>query len=132
MADFPSPDVTDTSRPFWNALNEGFLVFQECEQQHRWLPARDFCPTCLSDQFKYVKAGGRAQLVSWVVYNSAMNDAFKDQVPYNVALVQLEEGPKMMTNILAPNGELKAGMDLQLEIVKQDHFKLAKFKPSSK
>jgi uncharacterized OB-fold protein len=61
-----------------------------------------------------------------------MNDAFKDQVPYNVALVQLEEGPKMMTNILAPNGELKAGMDLQLEIVKQDHFKLAKFKPSSK
>jgi uncharacterized protein len=93
------------------------------------LPARDFCPNCLSDQFKYVNAAGRAKLLSWVVYNSAMNDAFKEQVPYNVALVQLEEGPKMMTNILAPNDELKADMDLQLEIVNQDNFKLAKFKP---
>ena len=129
MTEFPRPDVTDTSRTFWDALNEGRLVFQECEQQHRWLPARDFCPNCLSDQFKYVNAAGRAKLLSWVVYNSAMNDAFKEQVPYNVALVQVEEGPKMMTNILAPNDELKADMDLQLEIVNQDNFKLAKFKP---
>jgi len=129
MTEFPRPDVTDTSRPFWDALNEGRLVFQECEQRHRWLPTRDFCPSCLSDQFEYVNAVGRAKLLSWVVYNSAMNEAFKEQVPYNVALVQLEEGPKMMTNNLAPNGELKAGMDLQLEIVNQDNFKLAKFKP---
>jgi len=129
MTEFPRPDVTDTSRPFWDALNEGRLVFQECEQRHRWLPTRDLCPSCLSDQFEYVNAVGRAKLLSWVVYNSAMNEAFKEQVPYNVALVQLEEGPKMMTNILAPNGELKAGMDLQLEIVNQDNFKLAKFKP---
>jgi len=132
MTEFPRPDVTDTSRPFWNALNEGRLVFQECEQQHRWLPTRDFCPNCLSDRFKFVNAVGRAKLLSWVVYNSALSDAFKDQVPYNVALVQLEEGPKMMTNILMPNDELKAEMDLELEIVNQDNFKLAKFKPITK
>ena len=129
MADFPQPDITDTSRPFWDALKGGDLVFQECENHHRWLPARDFCPTCLSSTFKFVKATGHAKLLSWVIYNTAMNDAFKDQVPYNVALVELEEGPKMMTNILASNDELKAGMDLQLEVVDQENFKFAKFKP---
>ena len=58
-----------------------------------------------------------------------MHDAFKNEVPYNVSLVQLEEGPKMMTNILAPNGELKAEMPLQLRVVDRGDLRLAKFVP---
>jgi len=129
MIEFPQPDITDTSRPFWDALNQGDLLFQECEHHHRWLPFRDFCPTCLSDKLTVVKACGRAKLISWVIYNTSMHDAFKNELPYNVSLVQLEEGPKMMTNILIPNEELRAEMPLQLRVVDRGELKLAKFVP---
>ena len=130
MIEFPQPDITDTSKPFWDALNEGELLFQRCKQNHCWLPFRDFCPTCLSNELTSEKACGRAKLISWVVYNTAMHEAFKAEIPYNVSLVELEEGPRMMTNILAPNSDLRADMPLQLSIVDRGDMKLAKFKPT--
>jgi uncharacterized OB-fold protein len=130
MTDFPQPELTEVSLPFWNGLKDGKLLFQSCVNGHRWLPARDFCPHCLSGDVSFVPASGSAKLVSWVIYRAAFHDAFKDRLPYNVSLVQLEEGPRMMTNVLCDVLALRADMDLILEIQPEGELRVARFKPA--
>lgn len=130
MADFPQPDITDTNRPFWEGLDGGRLLFQQCDQGHRWLPARDFCPDCLSSTFEFVQSSGRARVLSWVVYRTAFNDAFKDRLPYNVSLVELEEGPRMMTNVLCAPDALAADLPVDLIIQKEETCSVARFQPA--
>jgi uncharacterized OB-fold protein len=130
MTDFPQPDITATNRLFWEGLDQGRLLFQECDRGHRWLPARDFCPECLSSSFQFVEASGRATVLSWVVYRTAFNDAFKDRVPYNVSLVQLAEGPRMMTNVLCDPDVLAADLPVDLVIQKEDTCSVARFEPA--
>ena len=131
MPDFPQPDLTDTNRPFWEGLADGRLLFQECDRGHRWLPARDFCPECLSSTFTFVQASGRAKVLSWVVYRTSFNDAFKDRLPYNVSLVELAEGPRMMTNVLCAPETLAADLPVDLVIQKEDTCSVARFQPAS-
>jgi uncharacterized OB-fold protein len=130
MTDFPQPDITDTNRLFWEGLDQGRLLFQECDRGHRWLPARDFCPECLSSSFQFVEASGRATVLSWVVYRTAFNDAFKHRLPYNVSLVQLAEGPRMMTNVLCDPDVLAADLPVDLVIQKEDTCSVARFEPA--
>jgi uncharacterized OB-fold protein len=129
MQEFPQPEVTETNRPFWDGLKQGRLLFQTCPNNHRWLPARDFCPHCLSEKVSFVESSGRAKVISWVVYRTAFHDAFKDRIPYNVSLVQLEEGPRMMTNVLCDSNALEADMPLQLEIQSEGELAIARFRP---
>ena len=129
MTEFPQPDITDTNRPFWEGLAAGKLFFQRCANDHRWLPARDFCPQCLSPAAAFVPANGRAKLLSWVIYHTAFHDAFKDRVPYNVALVELEEGPRLMTNVLCDPAALVPGMNVMLAIEKEGELSVARFTP---
>ncbi|MFO1269919.1 MAG: OB-fold domain-containing protein, partial [Rubrivivax sp.] len=101
--DLPQPEITEVSRPYWQALREGRLVFQRCGCGHAWLPARSECPVCLASaasNARWEQASGRGTLVSWVVYHTAYHPAFESRLPYNVALVQLAEGPRLLTNII--------------------------------
>jgi uncharacterized OB-fold protein len=122
---------TELNSPYWDALEAGALVFQRCANGHGWLPARIHCPRCLSDLHEWVPASGRAQLISWVVYRRAYHPAFADRVPYNVALVQLEEGPQLMTNVvgLSQAAPLVAGMPLRLEVEREGELSVARFAP---
>lgn len=129
MTDFPQPDITDTNRPFWDGLREGQLRYQQCDQGHRWLPARDFCPSCLSSDIQFVAASGRAKLVSWVIYRTAFHDAFKDRLPYNVALIELEEGPRLMSNVLCAPDALSADLAVELAIEQEGALSVARFRP---
>lgn len=129
MIEFPQPDITDGNRPFWAGLAAGKLLLQTCENGHRWMPARDFCPHCLSSDVSFVPASGRATLVSWVIYHTAFHDAFKARVPYNVSLVELEEGPRMMTNVLCEAQALVADLPLALVIEQEGELSVARFRP---
>ncbi len=130
MTEFPQPDITDTNRPFWEGLAAGRLLIQACGNGHRWMPARDFCPQCLSSAVSFVPASGRARLVSWVIYRTAFHDAFKDRLPYNVSLVELEEGPRMMSNVLCDAEGLSADLPLDLVIEREGELSVARFKPA--
>ena len=116
VTDELQPDVDSINRPFWEGLAEGKLLFQACRCGHRWLPARAFCPACLKATWTWQAAIGRGRIRSGVVYHHAYHPAFKDRLPYNVALVELEEGPRLLTNILAPNDALRPGADVRLAI----------------
>lgn len=83
------------------ALDSKRLTFQHCTACSRnWLPPREDCPHCWSSDWEWRAASGSATVVSWVVYHTAFDKRFADRLPYNVAVVELEEGPRMVTNII--------------------------------
>jgi len=103
---FPMPEITDANRPYWDGLAEGELRYQHCLAcDESWLPPRERCPACLSDQVEWRASEGRGEIISWVVYHRAYAPHLEDKVPYNVAIVELDEGPRMLSNITgAPDG----------------------------
>ena len=113
-SDLPTPDAD--SQPFWDAAKEGrFLLARcgACGRAHHY--PRPFCPSCWSEDVSWEQASGRATLYTHsTVY---MNDLapFRDRLPYVAALVELEEGPRVMTTIVdcAPE-DLRMGMPLRV------------------
>jgi uncharacterized OB-fold protein len=123
----PAPEVTELTRPYWDALANGKLMFQRCECGHAFLPARHECPSCWSDALTWQQASGRGTLVSWVVYHIAYNEAFKNRLPYNVAVVELEEGPRLITNMVGAHESLSCDAAVRLAIETVDGVALARF-----
>lgn len=90
----------EIERFYWEGLSEKELRFQHCLAcGHRWLPPSEECPLCLGSEWEIQKASGAARLISWVIYHVPPHPDFTDLVPYNVALVELDEGPRTITNL---------------------------------
>ncbi|MBM3660516.1 MAG: Zn-ribbon domain-containing OB-fold protein [Actinobacteria bacterium] len=129
----PTPD--EETAPFWAGVNEDRLLIKHCNAcgANHFYP-RPFCPTCWSTDVEWCAASGRATLYTWsVVYNNDL-PPFNERLPYVAALVDLEEGPRMMTNVVdCPFDELAAEMPLEVvyEQVSDDPFvKLPRFRPA--
>jgi len=130
---FPLPEPTPLSKSYWDALTQGRLTFQRCRKcQHAWLPARAECPECLAAEWDWQTASGKGRVISWVIYHHAYHEAFRDRLPYNVALVELDEGPRLITNIVAcPVEAVKLGMKVSVAFEQQSpEIWLPKFRPS--
>ena len=128
---FPAPEPTELSAPYWRALDEGRLTFQKCAAcANAWLPARGECPRCLARESSWQTASGRARLVSWVVYHHGYHPYYAERLPYNVAVVELEEGPRLISNIIAGEQSLRIDMPLTLAIQREAGAALARFKPA--
>jgi uncharacterized OB-fold protein len=124
--DFPLPEMTPLSQPYWDGLKGGRLQFQHCKHcGHNWLPPRAECPECLHDDWQWAKASGRGRIVSWVVYRHAYHDAFKDRLPYNVAIVELDEGPRLITNIVNAERDGPIAVDRNVELCVEDEHGVA-------
>ena len=120
VEEFPAPELTELSRPYWDGLRLGQLTFQRCSAcGHAWLPARSECPHCLSEQWAREPASGVASLVSWVVYHHAYHPAFAARLPYTVAVVQLAEGPRLMSNVVGTDAST-LHIDQALRLVIED------------
>lgn len=103
----PSPTVTPLTSPFWLAAANGRLTAQECLScGHLRYPIAHVCPNCLNDACSWRELSGSGTVFSRVVYHRAFNESFRDQVPYIVAIVQLDEGPRMLSNIVGPDRAL--------------------------
>jgi len=129
-AAFPAPQPNETSAPYWRALDEGRLVFQRCTAcAHAWLPPRDECPHCLARESEWQTASGSAKLISWVVFHHGYHPYFATRLPYNVAVVELAEGPRLISNVVDMEDGLRIDMPLQLAIQRESGVALARFKP---
>ena len=125
---FPLPEPTPLSQPYWDALSDGRLTFQHCGKcGHNWLPPRAECPECLGPEWDWQAASGKGRVISWVIYHHAYHEAFKDRLPYNVALVELDEGPRLITNIINPQAGIKAERRVTLKIGDEHGVALARF-----
>lgn len=127
MSDFLRPEIDAINQPYWDGLAAGELRYQICERGHAWLPPRNACPECLSRSIRWQQAKGRGRIESWVVYRVAYHESFKDRVPYNVAIVQLDEGPRLITNILAAPEELRMDAPVTLTVDDRTGIPLACF-----
>jgi uncharacterized OB-fold protein len=78
------------------------------------LKGRDECPVCLSPDARAESASGGGRVVSWVVYHRAYGPSFADRVPYNVTLVELDEGPRLLTTVVEPTAALAVGARVQV------------------
>jgi len=99
------PQLDELNRPFWDACREGALVLQRCACAHIRYPIAPFCPRCLSGEYIWKPVSGRGEIYSFTVFRHAYSDAWRDRLPYVVALVKLDEGPTMISNIVAAGAE---------------------------
>lgn len=100
------------------ALLEGRLLLQRCACGELRLPPRAACPKCLATDWTWHAAEGSGRLYSWVVYHVAFHPDFRERLPYNVALVELDEGPRLITNIVDDSALLQP--DARVVFVKPD------------
>lgn len=112
----PLPQIDNWNRPFWEGARRHELVFPRCADcGHAFLPPGPVCPACRSPRLDWPKASGRATVESWVVFHQNYFKGFKDDVPYNVALVRLAEGPLLMTNVTdIDNAALARGLEVEV------------------
>jgi uncharacterized OB-fold protein len=97
---YDTPDTQDDSR-FWAEAAQGRLVFQRCDQcaALRW-PAAGVCPECLGRGFGWEEVEPTGSVWSYAVYHRAYSSALKDRVPYNVALVELDCGVRLVSTLV--------------------------------
>lgn len=123
---FPLPQIDDLNKAYWDGVKAGRLSFLQCEQcGHGWLPARSECPHCLGTDIAWTVASGRAKLISWVVYHKPFHPAFAQRVPYNVAVVELEEGPRLISNIIDCDDVSLLRIDMPLDLAIEDEHGVA-------
>lgn len=118
--EMPKPVPDQDSLPFWEGCREHRLLLQRCPDcgEVRY-PPRPMCPACSAIGADWVQASGRGEVYSWVIPHHPVHPAVADRVPYNVVLVELEEGPRMVSNLVdAEPEELAAG--LPVEVVFED------------
>jgi uncharacterized OB-fold protein len=96
----PAPERGPETDPFWSATSEGRLLLAECVNcgDVIWYP-RALCPSCGGRSINWVDASGRGRIYSFSVVHRGPG-AYRDAVPYVVAYVELEEGPRVLTNIV--------------------------------
>ena len=107
------PQPTPETQPFWDGTAAGELRLQRCDQcAHVYFPPRPFCPACAARKVSWFKASGKAKLYSYVIHH---RPAPGFTPPYSIAVVQLEEGPRMMTNIVGCDPEdVRIGMPVRV------------------
>jgi len=135
MAEYkkPLPAISSLNEPYWTGLKHRDLKLQRCNDCHMlWYPPGPFCPDCWSRNFAWQKLSGRGKVNSWVVFHQAYFSSVKDEIPYNVAEVELEEGPRLLTNLVGiDNADIQIGMPVEIVFDDvTDEVTLAKFRPA--
>jgi uncharacterized OB-fold protein len=110
----PLPYIHNETKTYWDGAKKHELLIRRCQDcgRHYFYP-RDFCPSCLSSNVDWVKASGRGTLYSFTVCHRPAQ-GFEDDVPYNIVLVELEEGIRMMSTVVGcSEDDLKIGMAVE-------------------
>jgi len=128
----PLPQITPEMAPFWEAARRHELVVQRCAGcgAHRF-PARELCSRCLSREAGWERVSGRGQVFSFAIMHQVYHTAFADAVPYAIVVVELDEGARMLSNLVeCPTDAIVIGMPV--EVVFEDvapDVTLPKFRP---
>ena len=125
------PVPTEDSEPYWEFVEKRELRMQQCKPCGlvRFPPSL-LCPRCWSLESEWRKLSGQGKVWSWVVFHQAFYPGYADDVPYNTAIIELAEGPKMHANVIGcKNEEIYIGMPVEVTFEKVEDAILPKFKP---
>jgi uncharacterized OB-fold protein len=125
------PQPTPETRPFWEGTRSGELRLQRCDQcAHVYFPPRPFCPSCAARKVSWFRASGKGKLYSYVIHH---RPAPGFTPPYSIAVVELDEGPRLMTNIVGcPQTPEALVLDMPVEVTFEklsDVISLPLFRP---
>jgi hypothetical protein len=129
----PLPRVDEESRGWWEALARHELYFQRCRDcGTKRLYPRAVCTSCMSSATEWVRASGRGRVYTFTITRQNQAPGFREELPYVLAIVELDEGPRLMTNVVgcAPDA-VRIGM--AVEVVFDDvtpDVTLPKFRPA--
>lgn len=99
MTEFLIPKATPQTAPYWEAAAQGVLKIQHCDDCHRhYFYPRPFCPHCASSRVRWTEVSGSARLDSYIINRRPLPGT--EQLSPVIAIVRLDEGPRMMTNIV--------------------------------
>jgi uncharacterized OB-fold protein len=128
----PLPAITEDGAPFWEGCRHGQLRVQRCTAcgHLRWPPSI-LCPKCLAEGGEWTALSGRGTIYSFIIVHRPQHPAFFDDVPYNVAIVELDEGVRMHSNVVeCANEELRVGLPVEVVFdVRNEEITLPRFRP---
>ena len=118
----PAPGIDWETRAYWEGCGRHELILQRCRRcsalQHR---PRALCVTCLSDDIEHFPASGRGTVYSFTVTHQNQAPGFREATPYVLAYVELEEGVRLLTNIVGcAAGEVRIGMPVEVDYADLD------------
>ncbi|MCL6734929.1 Zn-ribbon domain-containing OB-fold protein [Streptomyces neyagawaensis] len=127
---FDLPEADAFSRTYWDAAAEGRLLVRRCGacgRAHHY--PREFCPHCWSEDVRWEQASGRATLYTWSVVHRNDLPPFGERVPYVAAVVDLVEGPRLMTEVVeCEAADLRVGMAVEAVFREAGEFRVPVFR----
>jgi uncharacterized OB-fold protein len=108
----PQPRPAAESAPYWEGAKAHKLLLPRCNACGKsWFPPSQRCPHCLSSNFDWLQSTGQGRIYSFVVYHRVYHPAFEQDVPYAVAIIELDEGPRLLANIVdTPTDQIRCDM----------------------
>lgn len=104
--DKPLPVIDPGSRPFWDATREHRLSIPKCRAcgEYHFYP-RELCPHCHSDDLEWTDVSGKGEIYSFTIARKPAGPVYAADVPYIIAMIALDEGPRMLTNLVVDDVE---------------------------
>jgi uncharacterized OB-fold protein len=128
---FPRP--TPGTAAYWEGCRNHELLIQRCRQctAHQFYP-RTFCTACNSTEVELVRSSGRGEVLTYTIITRAVSAAYAEDAPYVIALIRLEEGPKMMSNVVECDPEsVQVGMAVEVVFDQwSEEITIPKFRPA--
>lgn len=128
------PIIYPEERPYWDGLRQRTLVLPRCKAcGQAWYPLGPACPSCFAIAFDWSPMAGTGVLHNYVVYHKAFAPWLEKRVPYAVVQVELDEGPRLTTNLIdCPIDAVKIGMRVETAFEDiTDEITLLQFRPAS-
>ncbi len=132
LADRPIPLPTEDTESYWEHCHDGKLSVSTCAAcGHRFLPPACLCPACLSMDVAMKAVTGKGRVYSFIVVHRPQHPAFFEEAPYLVAIVELEEGPRLHTRLVDVDAkDVSVGMEVEVVFQKvDDEISLPVFQP---
>ena len=128
----PIPRRTPTSAPFFDAAREGRLHLQRCPRDGFFFYPRSRCPKCLQDDWAWEDVSGRGTVYSFTVDRVGIDQTQRGRLPLVIAIVELEEGPRLTTNIVGcAADEVRVGMPVTATYEDLGRETLIHFEPAA-
>ena len=128
------PQPTPVTAPFWDACRDGRLLIQRCVNcAHIQFYPRVVCTSCMGQELEWVEASGLGTVRTYTVIRLPVSRAYAEEIPYANALVQLEEGPTMMSALANCDPEqVETGLPVEVVFERwSDEITMPKFQPRS-
>lgn len=128
------PVETEDSEPYWEYCEKKELRMQKCSScGHVRFPPSVICPKCLCEDSEWEKLSGQGKVFTYVIFHHAFYPGYADDVPYNTAIIELEEGPRMHTHIIeCENGDIYIEMPVEVSFQKfEDDIIMPYFRPAA-